>query len=305
MAGVRLGDLLPPPGPELCVHAGGLDHSRDAVRERARSVAAALGPLDGGPVGVLLPNGADAVAALFAVWLAGGVVVPLNPRLTDRELRRIATRIDLAAIVTESGHATRIPGPPAVVVGPGDISLRPGRPGAERYDESVAIVSFTSGTTGPPKPVPLLHDRIIEGADIATPLKNSGVFPPVVGYMISIGEQSGQLEDILDKVAEAYDEEIDVTTTSMTAVSVSMRSAQSNLRSPDCTKVRIATRASVWPKPTLKKAIHDSAIDANRKPVVTSSDGRSPIRRPNRPAMIAPSSGRKTIASYMSALSPS
>jgi general secretion pathway protein F len=64
----------------------------------------------------------------------------------------------------------------------------------------------------------VVHDRIIEGADIATPLKNSGVFPPVVGYMISIGEQSGQLEDILDKVAEAYDEEIDVTTQKVTAL---------------------------------------------------------------------------------------
>lgn len=63
-----------------------------------------------------------------------------------------------------------------------------------------------------------VHDRIIEGADIATPLKNSGVFPPVVGYMISIGEQSGQLEDILDKVAEAYDEEIDVSTQKVTAL---------------------------------------------------------------------------------------
>jgi general secretion pathway protein F len=63
-----------------------------------------------------------------------------------------------------------------------------------------------------------VHDRIIEGADIATPLKNSGVFPPVVGYMISIGEQSGQLEDILDKVAESYDEEIDVTTQKVTAL---------------------------------------------------------------------------------------
>jgi len=37
-----------------------------------------------------------------------------------------------------------------------------------------------------------VHDRIIEGADIATPLKKSGIFPPVVGYMVSIGEQSGQ-----------------------------------------------------------------------------------------------------------------
>lgn len=68
------------------------------------------------------------------------------------------------------------------------------------------------------KTLDAVHDRIVEGADIATPLKNSGVFPPVVGYMIAIGEQSGQLEDILEKISDAYDEEIDVTTQKVTAL---------------------------------------------------------------------------------------
>ncbi|MBI3722542.1 type II secretion system F family protein [bacterium] len=59
--------------------------------------------------------------------------------------------------------------------------------------------------------------RIIEGADISTPIKKSRVFPPVVGDMIAIGEESGQLEDLLDRIAEAYDEEIEVTTQRVTA----------------------------------------------------------------------------------------
>ncbi|HGY91078.1 MAG TPA: type II secretion system protein GspF [Planctomycetes bacterium] len=63
-----------------------------------------------------------------------------------------------------------------------------------------------------------IHDSIVEGSDIATPLSKSGVFPPMVGYMIATGEQSGQLEDILYKVAEAYDEEVDVATQKMTSV---------------------------------------------------------------------------------------
>ncbi len=63
-----------------------------------------------------------------------------------------------------------------------------------------------------------IHDRILEGADIATPMKRSGVFPPVVGYMISIGEQSGQLEEMLERVAESYDEELEVTTTKLTSI---------------------------------------------------------------------------------------
>ena len=63
-----------------------------------------------------------------------------------------------------------------------------------------------------------VHDRILEGADISSPLKKSGIFPPVVGYMISIGEQSGQLEEMLDRVAESYDEELEVATTKLTSI---------------------------------------------------------------------------------------
>jgi len=55
-----------------------------------------------------------------------------------------------------------------------------------------------------------VQTRIVEGTDIATPIKKSGVFPPVVGYMISVGEQSGELENMLDQVAAAYDEEVEI-----------------------------------------------------------------------------------------------
>lgn len=60
--------------------------------------------------------------------------------------------------------------------------------------------------------------RILEGTDIATPLKQTGAFPALVGYMVSVGEQSGELEQMLDRVAVAYDEEIDIATERMTAV---------------------------------------------------------------------------------------
>jgi general secretion pathway protein F len=60
--------------------------------------------------------------------------------------------------------------------------------------------------------------RILEGTDIATPLKQTGAFPAVVGYMVSVGEQSGELEQMLDRVALAYDEEIDIATERMTSV---------------------------------------------------------------------------------------
>src|SRR5580704_9943709 len=58
-------------------------------------------------------------------------------------------------------------------------------------------------------------------------------------------------------------------------------------------------RASSWPKPTRTRAIHDSSMAANRKTVVTSSDGRGPMTRPNSPAIRQPSNGSRTIAWYM------
>ena len=63
-----------------------------------------------------------------------------------------------------------------------------------------------------------VQTRIIEGTDIATPIKKSGVFPPVVGYMISVGEQSGELENMLDQVAKAYDEEVEIQVQKVTSL---------------------------------------------------------------------------------------
>jgi general secretion pathway protein F len=60
--------------------------------------------------------------------------------------------------------------------------------------------------------------RILEGTDIATPLKQTGVFPALVGYMVNVGEQSGELEQMLDRVASSYDEEIDIATERLTSV---------------------------------------------------------------------------------------
>jgi general secretion pathway protein F len=50
---------------------------------------------------------------------------------------------------------------------------------------------------------------IREGQGIAEPLKASGRFPPLVTHMIAIGEKSGQLEDMLENVADAYDTAVD------------------------------------------------------------------------------------------------
>jgi general secretion pathway protein F len=84
--------------------------------------------------------------------------------------------------------------------------------------ESLAIVKNILDNKLMERVLEDVRTRILEGADIATPLKKSGVFPPVVGYMVAVGEQTGQLEEMLERVAQAYEEEIETSTTRALAV---------------------------------------------------------------------------------------
>jgi general secretion pathway protein F len=55
------------------------------------------------------------------------------------------------------------------------------------------------------------RENIREGESIAEPLRRSGVFPPLVTRMIAVGEASAELERMLQKVAESYQNEVEVT----------------------------------------------------------------------------------------------
>ena len=63
-----------------------------------------------------------------------------------------------------------------------------------------------------------VHDRVVEGTDIATPMKMSGVFPPTISYMVGVGEQAGNLEEMLERISATYDEEVDLATQKLTSI---------------------------------------------------------------------------------------
>jgi len=95
------------------------------------------------------------------------------------------------------------------------ILLRSGLPALQ----SLMIVKQVVGNAVLSEAIQDVHDRVLEGADISTPLrKKKKIFPPVVGYMVSVGEKSGQLEEMLEKVAEAYDEELEIQAQKLTAL---------------------------------------------------------------------------------------
>ena len=61
------------------------------------------------------------------------------------------------------------------------------------------------------------REEITIGMPLSRPLQESGLFPPMVYQMIRIGEESGNTEAMLDKLADYYDEEVEMTTQSVLA----------------------------------------------------------------------------------------
>ncbi len=75
--------------------------------------------------------------------------------------------------------------------------------------QAMGIVRSVLGNAALQKVVEEATTSIREGQSIADPLKASGRFPPLVTHMIAIGEKSGQLEEMLENVADAYDSAVD------------------------------------------------------------------------------------------------
>ena len=61
------------------------------------------------------------------------------------------------------------------------------------------------------------RDEVMKGIPLSEPLEASGIFPPMVYHMTGIGEETGNLEDMLEKLADYYDEEVEITTQSVLA----------------------------------------------------------------------------------------
>ncbi|MEO8192748.1 MAG: type II secretion system F family protein, partial [Gemmatimonadales bacterium] len=75
--------------------------------------------------------------------------------------------------------------------------------------DGLEITAKTAGNRVVQDAIMESRSSIAGGDTIAAPLKKSGVFPPMVISMISVGEQTGGLDEMLSKIADFYDEEVD------------------------------------------------------------------------------------------------
>jgi len=84
--------------------------------------------------------------------------------------------------------------------------------------DGLDIVAKTAGNRTVEDAIKKVRTSISEGKTIAEPLKESGVFPPMVCQMIEVGEQAGALDTMLSKIADFYDDEVDDAVNNLTAM---------------------------------------------------------------------------------------
>ena len=84
--------------------------------------------------------------------------------------------------------------------------------------QALNIVKETVGNEVISKAVGTIHDAVKEGENMAPPIASSKIFPPMVVSMVEVGEETGALPDMLTKIADAYDDDIDNAVAAMTSI---------------------------------------------------------------------------------------
>jgi type IV pilus assembly protein PilC len=84
--------------------------------------------------------------------------------------------------------------------------------------DAMEIVAKTAGNTVVSAGIMYAREQISQGKDMAGPLMETGLMPPMVVQMIGVGEQTGALDTMLSKIADFYEEEVDVAVAAMTSL---------------------------------------------------------------------------------------
>ena len=84
--------------------------------------------------------------------------------------------------------------------------------------ESIKLTGQTAGNYQVEKAMEEVYASVQSGGTLAHPIEEASVFPPMVGHMVSVGEESGQLEHMLSKVADFYETEVDSKVKALTSL---------------------------------------------------------------------------------------
>ena len=137
------------------------------------------------------------VAVAAVVWLLRRAIATTKGRMT---FDRLILKVPVIGELIRQSIVVRFTSTLAALI-------RSGLPMAD----SLQVVAEVTGNSVMERAVRVARERIIAGADVATPLRESKVVDPAVAHMVAVGERTGELESMLIKIAEAIEEATDIT----------------------------------------------------------------------------------------------
>jgi type IV pilus assembly protein PilC len=84
--------------------------------------------------------------------------------------------------------------------------------------QSIKLTGETSGNVVVEKAMDDVYASVKRGGTLAGPIEANPIFPPMVGHMIAVGEETGQLEHMMAKIADFYEAEVDAKVAALTAL---------------------------------------------------------------------------------------
>ena len=124
-----------------------------------------------------------------------------------RKIDRLVLKIPIFGVLAIKASVARVTRTLATLLSSGVAIL-----------ESLVIVAKVAGNKVVEEALIVARARISEGKSMSEPLQESGVFPPMVVQMIQVGESTGALDSMLNKVADFYEEDVDNLVTNLTAM---------------------------------------------------------------------------------------
>jgi type IV pilus assembly protein PilC len=160
---------------------------------------------------VIASNQAKILVPLAVVGFVGGFIAYKRVRERSAEARlrtdKIKLKIPVFGMLFQKIALSRFSRTLSLL-------LRAGVPVLQALD----IVSDTAGNEVLGRAALDVKDSVRSGESMSGPLGRHGVFPPMVVQMIAVGEDTGALDDMLDKISDFYDQEVESTTESLTAL---------------------------------------------------------------------------------------
>jgi type IV pilus assembly protein PilC len=84
--------------------------------------------------------------------------------------------------------------------------------------QSIQLTGETAGNIVVEKAMDDVYKSVKTGGSLAAPIEGHEIFPPMVGHMVAVGEETGQLETMLSKIADFYEAEVDAKVKALTAL---------------------------------------------------------------------------------------